>query len=775
MLARGTRLGPYEIESFLGRGGMGEVYRGRDVRLGRAVALKILAPALVRDEDALARFRREAETASALNHPHILTIYDVGQAEIPGAAPVHYIAMELVEGRTLRQVFEAHPVDMPAALRCFHQVALGLAKAHAAGIIHRDLKPENVILSDDGFAKVVDFGLAKLIASNASDAATMVESSLSGAGLLVGTARYMSPEQAAGQPVDHRTDIFSLGSMLYELAAGHPPFRAESIVETLHRVMHADAPPLAPEISPDLQRITRKCLQKDRARRYQSAAELAIDLADLLESSHATTRRSGAVSLHRPGSSASGRAPVRPPAIVVLPFADLSPGRDHEYVGDGIAEEVTTDLSRLQGLRVIARTSAVQFRGTSKSAAQIAADLGVDYVLTGSVRVAGERMRVTTQLVRAADESSIWSDRLDGVTADIFEIQEQVARAVAAHLRVHISPDESGALKERPLPNVAAFECYLRARRHILDFTEPSLQRALEEIDRAERLVGQNPLLLASKAYVHWQYYNAGVRPEPGSLDTAEQYVDQLEALDPRSPKVDLLRGLIAGHRRRPADAIRHLRRAIQEEPNDVDALTWLVVFLAMVGRPEQARQFADRLRAIDPLNMVSRIAPLVLDYYAGRLEDALVQASRLTPEDMDNPVVALSVMQLRAQAGRIEEAEALARSFAERHPGSPFAVIGLMLVDAARGVSGVREKLTPEVAAVARADMQYSSWIAEIFALTGDADLALDWLDHAVSLGFLNYPWLAEHDRFLDGLRQDPRFAAVLERAHAGWRAVES
>ena len=775
MLERGARLGPYEIESLLGRGGMGEVYRGRDVRLRRPVAVKILAPELVRDREGIARFRREAETASALNHPNILTIYDIGEAEMAAGVVLHYIAMELIEGRTLREIIQTRSAPLAQQLGWMQQVATGLAKAHAAGVVHRDLKPDNIMVTADGFAKILDFGLAKLAhPQTLGTDVTGVQPHRTASGLVMGTVGYMSPEQAADATVDFRSDIFALGCILYEVAAGRVPFRGDSVVETLYQVIHAAPASLGGGVPAALERVIHRCLEKKADARYQSSGELAQELsgvaASLTEGDHSGTAPSAAPRTTGPASSASRDER----SIAVLPFADLSPGRDHDYIGDGLADEVITDLSRVRALRVIARTSAMPYKNSDKPVSQIARELGVEFVLTGGVRVAGDRLRITTQLIEAAGERSVWGDRIDGTLNDIFDIQERVARAVAEQLRVHLSAAESGALRERPIPNVHAYECYLRARRRIWDFTESSLQQALDDIERAEQLVGENSLLQMSKAYVYWQYYNAGIRPDPSYLDKAEALVTRTAAVDPGAPQIDLMRGLLAIQRGNPSAAIRYLQRSLEID-RDVEALSWLMATYMFVGRTELGRQLARQLAELDPLGWMGRIGPLAIEMCAGELDRAVEHAMRLTPADRQVPIVGCLLVELYGQVARLADAASVAKEMAQRDPDDPFAKVASSMVDALHGRHDeARARLTSDVLAVARADLQYSSWVAECYALVGDTDAALDWLTNAINRGFVNYPYFAVHNRLLDRVRADPRVAVVLQDLRARWASVQ-
>jgi eukaryotic-like serine/threonine-protein kinase len=767
----GTRLGPYEIQSLLGKGGMGEVYRGTDTRLRRPVAIKVLAPSLVQDADALARFRREAETASALNHPNILTIYDIGAVTLePHSHETHYIAMELVEGMTLRAAMNSghQPSELFARLT---EVATALAKAHEHGIIHRDLKPENIMLTVDGYAKVLDFGLAKLLhPTSEQHDETVVREFESERGVVLGTAAYMSPEQAAGKPCDHRSDVFSFGCIAYELLTGRAPFAGDSKVETLYQVIHGEPLPmreLDATISERLERIVSKCLHKLPERRYQSTRDLALDLAAAAGDAPAAVRS-------RRRTIPTRSTPSREPSIAVLPFDDLSPGKDHEYISHGLAEEILTDLSRLSSLRVIARTSSMQYRETAKSPRDIGAELGVEFILSGSVRRAGDRLRVSVQLVRADEERQIWADRFDGGMDDIFDIQETVARGVAEEIRGKLNADESDRIRQREISDVHAFESYLRARRLIWSFSKPSLDQALREIEDAIAIAGEKPLLLASKGYILWQYYNAGIDPDPAWLDRAQEIARSVSEREPGSPQAELLFGLVAVHRSDPRTALAHLERVLEVDPNEIETLTWVAMLQAFLGQYESSLAHFRRLREIDPLSWMSRLGLAACHSMGGSVDKAVATLDDLRPEDLEVPIVSFVVVQILTMAGEIERA----RGFLETLPASagdqPFAKLARLLVAALDGrAAEVREGLTEDLLEMAAADFQYASWIAEIAAVNGDHEMALEWLERAVTRGFCNWPFFAHYDRFLLPLHGDDRFRSLMQRVHDEWRSI--
>src|SRR6185436_2448119 len=387
---------------------MGEVYRARDARLGRDVALKVLAPRLAGNHDAVARFEQEARSASALSHPHILHIYDIGTHD-----DVRYMVMELVDGVTLTQKIRDDSVDLREILEWLAQVSDGLAKAHAAGIVHRDLKPDNVMVSRDGYAKILDFGLAKLLdnrPASVDDATAVMGGPASTPGMIVGTCAYMSPEQAQGRPTDARTDVFAFGCMLFEAATRRRAFDGSSAVDIMHKVIYEE--PDLTRLDERLARIVRRCLAKRPDARYQSIRDVAIELREI-----AREGVSGAADF-RPPTSSGGLKPAAPRIVAVLPFDDLSPARDNEYFADGLAEEITSDLSKIASLRVISRAAVKKYRGEEKDIARVAADLNAEFVIDGSVRKAGVQLRITAQLVDARTLAQLWSDKYSGTLDD---------------------------------------------------------------------------------------------------------------------------------------------------------------------------------------------------------------------------------------------------------------------------------------------------------------------------------------------------------------------
>jgi serine/threonine protein kinase len=463
----GQAISHYKILEKLGGGGMGVVYKTEDTKLKRTVALKFLPPELTRDPEAKARFIHEAQAASALDHPNICDIHEIGETE-DGQM---FIAMACYEGDTLKMRIEKGRLGIEEAIEITTQVAQGLQKAHEKGIVHRDIKPANIIITNDGVSKILDFGLAKLAG----------QAKLTKTGSTVGAAAYMSPEQA--QDVDHRTDIWSLGVVMYEMLTGKLPFRGEHEAALLYSIVHEE--PLAisgfrTDIPGNLASVIFKTLQKDPRQRYQAARELVSDLKAVMA----------------PGI----QLPKQEKSIVVLPFENLSPDPDQEYFSDGLTEEVISDLSAVRSLRVISRSSAMTFKGTKKKIPEIARDVNVQYVLEGSVRKAGNSLRITAQLIDAQNDTHLLAEKYSGTLDDVFDIQEKVSHAIVNALKLKLAPEEERKMAERPIGDLRAYECYLRAMHEIWHWRGETLTHALQYLQEALEMVGDNVLLYAGMA-----------------------------------------------------------------------------------------------------------------------------------------------------------------------------------------------------------------------------------------------------------------------------------
>jgi len=738
----GKTISHYKILSKLGEGGMGVVYKAEDTKLKRPVALKFLPPELTRDSGAKERFIHEAQATSALQHHNICTIHEVDETR-DGRL---FICMDYYEGETLKEKVARGPLPVEAAIDLVTQVAEGLAKAHESGIVHRDIKPANVMVMKDGVVKILDFGLAKLAGVTG----------VTKTGTMMGTAAYMSPEQARGEDVDHRTDIWSLGVVLYEMVTGHLPFKGEHEQAVIYMILNQDPPSLAgfrSDIPDAFQQIVAKALEKDRAHRYQNVGALVNDLRT---------------------SSAPGAPPPKPKkSIVVLPFEDISPGKDNEYFSDGLTEEIITDLSKIDAMRVISRSSAMVLKGTPKSTKTIGRELNVQYVLEGSVRKAGNNLRITAQLIDATNDAHLWAEKYSGTLDDVFDIQEKVSRAIVDSLKLKFSPEQEQRMADRPIPNVHAYECYLRAKREIETFTEDGLERALRYLQKGLEIVGENAMLYAGMGYVFWQYVNIGIEQE-NYLDKAEECAKKAFEMDPESTQGHFLLGMIMLMGGDQQESAQHFKKVLTASPNDPDALGWLASVCFNAGKPAAAFPLIDRLLEIAPLNSLAYAKQGLARYYDGQFDlafESLVKSHQMEPE---SPVSTWLCALLLGSQGRFEEAVSFVDNNVDIASKNLFAQLSVFLKRALLGDDNVSDVMTREFIATARRDRQYSCSVAGLYALLGHKEESLDWLENAVTRGFINYPFLSQHDPLLENVRGEERFEKLMERVKVEWEHFE-
>ena len=770
-LSPGTTLGPYEILAPIGAGGMGEVYRARDRRLDRDVAVKVLPEVVASEAGALARFEREAKAIATLSHPNILAIHDFGTHD-----GVPYAVTELLEGGTLREHLEGGTVGVRKATEHALEIVHGLAAAHEKGIVHRDLKPENIFVTREGHVKILDFGLAKTVDPGAVRDATQAPTvaPATEAGTILGTVGYMSPEQVRGQAVDHRSDVFSFGAVFYEMLAGRRAFRGDSAVETMNAILTEEPPDLSDAgsrpVTPGLERIVRRCLEKDPAHRFQNARDLgfAIEAVSGIAAPEAAPR-----------AIATEEASVGKRSIAVLFFKDLARNPENAHLGVGLADATITELATVKSLLVRPTAAILRYRDLAVDPQQAGRELGVDAVVDGSFQRSGSRLRVTVQLVRTSDGRSLWGSKVDTSLDDIFEMQDQVSRKIAEALEVELTPSEERRLAGGARPAGEAYELYLKGRASLFRGTLSDVNSAIEAFELARDTDPRFALAWAGLSAAYLQMA-LNYEPEADWQARATEMCERALSIDPQLPEGRYLRGSLLWTPRSGFDhagAMRELVAAIAGRPNLSEAHDRLSVVLDHVSLFEESLIASESAVAINPADGVALIDRGLAHYHLGHYERALgmsEQASAHTPA----PWIYHQIAHCLVRLGRLSEATAILERTSRQFPNDVLfypvrGVIAAFERDAVRARQQIQLTIQNKKSFIHYHHAQYD--IACIHALLGEREEALRWLEDAAHNGFPCHGFF-EADPLLESIRGEERFRRLmsgLREECAGYRAL--
>jgi len=804
----GAQLGNYRILEKIGAGGQGTVYKATDTKLGRSVVIKVLPPELTAKEANLKRFEREARLASALDHPNICTIFDLN--EIGG---VNFIVMQYVEGKNVRQLVNGRPLDLRSALSIAIQVADALAAAHARGIIHRDIKAGNVMVTTHGQVKILDFGLAKLLDDEGMGPGGIHHTDLTEVGVPYGTATYAAPEQARGERVDERADIFSTGVLIYEMLTGIWPFQGRTSIDVRHAVLHEEPQPLSEarpgDTPPRLQEILDRALAKDRRQRYQKAAELRNDLRAVMRDVESgvptfTEPIAPVTPRHLTGTGRMGRAlswlravsgseqkttAQRMPrstsepsqdtpatsigdrerkSVAILPFKNVSNDPDAGFYEFSLADAVITELARVRSLVVRPSSEIVKYQGIQVDPRQAGREMSVGAVLSAGFLRAGQRIRVTAQLVDVNTGDLLWSDRIDTDATDIISVQDTITQEICDGLRLELSSDEKDQLEQGKTANAEAYEEYLRGRDCLGRFIYHSIARgdidaAIEHFQRATEL---DPSFALAQSALGGAYANR-VRKGLGETDDnarAEKAFARALAIDPKllEPRMHMIFVYMArGEKEKARRTAEELR---DEAPNDVGVHFARAVLARLDGNYEKALRCLDRMARLNPAERV------VVSYnrarifmYQARYADALAELDEGAKVEPGHPLIkAFRARVLYYSGETVRAADLLAQVFAE-HPGLEGVrpIYATVLLALGRDEEA-RQQMTDDIKETASTDHDVAYWLASAYALAGERNEAFEWLRRAIKLGNENKPWF-ERDKNWDTLRDDPEYQSII------------
>jgi serine/threonine-protein kinase len=769
----GQTISRYKILEKIGEGGMGVVYKAEDTKLHRPVALKFLPSSLQTSSEEKERFIHEAESAAALDHASICTIYEIDEAD--GNL---FIAMAYIEGKELTDLLESGPLSMDQTLDLATQIAEGLQAAHKKGIVHRDIKSGNVLVTAEGQAKIMDFGLAKRSGRR----------QLTQVGSTIGTVPYMSPEQSRGDEVDHRTDIWSFGVLLYEMLAGRLPFRSDYNEALVYSILNENPPPLESvrdDIPTDLARVVQRCLEKNREARYESIAEVLAELRHSREQNG-----TGQQALRQPVLkntflrwSLMGAAAVvlvvalfmifplgddqsaRIDSIAVLPFENLTGDPEQEYFVDGMTDALISDLAKISALRVISRTSVMQYRDVTKSLPQIASELNVAAVIEGTVMRSEERVRITAQLIDAKADNHLWSGKYERDLSDILQLQSEVTRAIAGEIKLTLSPQEEQSLASAPSVNREAYELYLKGKYYWNKRTEEALTKAIEYYQQS---IEKDPAYAwgyagLAECYTVISFYSRV--PPKESFPKAQASAARAIEMDSTIAEAYAALGDALLHYDRDWEGCeRAFQRALELKPGHATAHTWFAEYLIAMGRHEEAVAEAERARELDPLSLIINSSLGWSLYTAGKYDEAITALHKTLELDPDFPNAHYVLGQTYTEKSMYKEAIAEFKRARELAPSDMRHVQGLGYAYARAGRTEDAHRMLNELKVLQQEGYQPAYHIAVVNAGLGETDQTILWLGKALEEGAPYMPFCGEAPVFAEA-RSDPRFTALLRK----------
>jgi serine/threonine-protein kinase len=804
----GSTLGNYKILEKLGEGGQGTVYKAVDSKLGRTVVIKVLPAELTAREANLKRFEREARLASALDHPNICTIFDLN--EING---IHFIVMQYIEGRNVRQLVNGRPLSLESALSIALQTAEALSAAHSRGIIHRDIKAGNVMVTPTGQVKVLDFGLAKLLDDEAARTSGIHHTELTEVGIPYGTATYAAPEQARGDRVDSRADIFSTGVLLYEMLTGTWPFQGQTAIDVRHAVLNDEPAPLA-KVRPGrvpvrLQPILDKALAKDPRNRYQKISHFAEDVRSIirelgsdslpgidqsvtpvapkhLKQESPITRAlrwftgtkspEGSPSGSRSGGRSGDASPMTSlgdrdrRSVAILPFKNVGNDREIDFYQFSLADAVITELARVRSLVVRPSSVIVKYQNKAVDAGEAGRDLSVDAILTATFLRAGDRLRVTAQLLDVRTSEILWSERIDADASDIIGVQDTIVQRIVEGLRLELSPDEKDELARKTTADAAATEEYLRGRDCLANFIYHTIEREQldSSIEHFRRALEIDPNFALAYSALGSSYVNRVLKGlgQAGDHEKAKNAFKKALALDPRLLEARMHMVFIyltGGNKQKARTEVDLLRN---EYPNDPGVQFVRGVVARLDGDYEKALRSFDRMVRLNPGERVlasynrARIFMYQREYEQAIRE--LDQGAALEPE---HPLIKVFRARVLYYRSEVEPAIEIMHQVLQRNPQMDGVRPILAICLSAQGQhTKANEQLTPKVRQVAEADYDISYWLASAYLLQGRQVEALRWLETAISLGNENYKWFESDPNWTD-MHEDPRFVELMNR----------